>query len=485
MEPYKDLNKNYVNGNWKDGAGSQPIEVLNPFTKESIFTIQSANEADIDDAYAAAAEAQKKWAQMPPSQKRNVFDEAVRVMKERKEEITEWITREIGGTRTKAELEWGLTLENIRVASAYPFETTGKIFPSMIPGKESRMYREPRGVITVITPWNFPMTLSMRSVAPALATGNAVVLKPAEDSPVTGGTLIAKIFEEAGLPEGLLNVMLGKGSEIGDYIVEHPLSELVSFTGSTPVGKGIAQKAGERIKDVSLELGGNNAFVILDDADVDKAADAAIFGKFMHQGQICMAINRILVDKKLSEEFTQKFVDKAKAIKTGNPGDAETELGPVINSGQAEQINAMIDKAIEEGAELMTERKTEGNVIHPVVLTNVTNDMAIAQNEIFGPVATIITFDGDEEGIALANDTNLGLSGAVHSGSTERAMNVARQIKTGMIHINDQSVNDDANAVFGGEKQSGVGRFNGDFVKEKFTTTKWVTVQYEDRQYAL
>lgn len=485
MEPYKDLNRNYINGKWKDGSGSQPIEVLNPFTKETIFTVQSANEADIDDAYAAAAEAQKKWAQIPPSQKRNIFDEAVRVMKERKEEITEWITREIGGTRTKAELEWGLTLENIRVASAYPFETTGKIFPSMIPGKESRMYREPRGVITVITPWNFPMTLSMRSVAPALATGNAVVLKPAEDSPVTGGTLIAKIFEEAGLPEGLLNVMLGKGSEIGDYIVEHPLSELVSFTGSTPVGKGIAQKAGERIKDVSLELGGNNAFVILDDADIDKAADAAIFGKFMHQGQICMAINRILVDKKLSEEFTQKFVDKAKAIKTGNPGDAETELGPVINSGQAEQINAMIDKAIEEGAELMTERKTEGNVIHPVVLTNVTNDMAIAQNEIFGPVATIITFDGDEEGIALANDTNLGLSGAVHSGSTERAMKVARQIKTGMIHINDQSVNDDANAVFGGEKQSGVGRFNGDFVKEKFTTTKWVTVQYEDRQYAL
>lgn len=485
MEPYKDLNRNYINGKWKDGSGSQPIEVLNPFTKETIFTVQSANEADIDDAYAAAAEAQKKWAQMPPSQKRNIFDEAVRVMKERKEEITEWITREIGGTRTKAELEWGLTLENIRVASAYPFETTGKIFPSMIPGKESRMYREPRGVITVITPWNFPMTLSMRSVAPALATGNAVVLKPAEDSPVTGGTLIAKIFEEAGLPEGLLNVMLGKGSEIGDYIVEHPLSELVSFTGSTPVGKGIAQKAGERIKDVSLELGGNNAFVILDDADIDKAVDAAIFGKFMHQGQICMAINRILVDKKLSEEFTQKFVDKAKAIKTGNPGDAETELGPVINSGQAEQINAMIDKAIEEGAELMTERKTEGNVIHPVVLTNVTNDMAIAQNEIFGPVATIITFDGDEEGIALANDTNLGLSGAVHSGSTERAMKVARQIKTGMIHINDQSVNDDANAVFGGEKQSGVGRFNGDFVKEKFTTTKWVTVQYEDRQYAL
>jgi aldehyde dehydrogenase (NAD+) len=406
-------------------------------------------------------------------------------MKERKDEITDWITREIGGTQTKAELEWGLTLENIRVASAYPFEMTGKIFPSMIPGKESRMYREPKGVITVITPWNFPMTLSMRSVAPALATGNAVVLKPAEDSMVTGGTLIAKIFEEAGLPKGLLNVVLGKGSQIGDYIVEHPLSELVSFTGSTPVGKGIAVRAGERMKDVSLELGGNNAFIVLDDADVDKAVEAAIFGKFMHQGQICMAINRILVDKQLVDDFTEKYVAKAKVIKVGDPKDPATELGPVINSQQAEKINAMVDKAIEEGAELLTERKTEDNVIHPVVLGNVTNDMEIAQNEIFGPVATILSFDGDEEGAALANDTNLGLSGAVHSGSTERALKVANRIKTGMIHINDQPINDDANAVFGGEKQSGVGRFNGDFVKEKFTTTKWVTVQHEDREYAL
>lgn len=406
-------------------------------------------------------------------------------MKERKEEIIDWIIRDMGGTRTKAALEWNLVFENIRVASGYPFTVKGEIYPSMIPGKESRMYRDPKGVIAVITPWNFAMTLSMRSVAPALATGNAVVLKPAEDTPVTGGTLIAKIFEEAGLPKGLLNVVLGKGSDIGDYLVEHPVSDLVSFTGSTPVGKGIAVRAGERLKDVSLELGGNNAFVVLDDADVDKAVDAAIFGKFMHQGQICMAINRILVDKSLADEFTEKYVAKAKALKVGDPNDPKTQLGPVINGRQAEKINAMVDKAIENGAELLTNRKTEGNVIHPVVLANVTNDMEIAQNEIFGPVASIITFDGDEEGITLANGTNLGLSGAVHSGDTERALKVAHQVKTGMIHINDQSVNDDANAVFGGEKQSGIGRFNGDFVKEKFTTTKWVTIQHQDREYSL
>lgn len=251
----------------------------------------------------------------PPSQKRNIFDEAAHIIKERKEEIIDWIIRDMGGTRTKAALEWNLVFENIRVASGYPFTVKGEIYPSMIPGKESRMYRDPKGVIAVITPWNFAMTLSMRSVAPALATGNAVVLKPAEDTPVTGGTLIAKIFEEAGLPKGLLNVVLGKGSDIGDYLVEHPVSDLVSFTGSTPVGKGIAVRAGERLKDVSLELGGNNAFVVLDDADVDKAVDAAIFGKFMHQGQICMAINRILVDKSLADEFTEKYVAKPRHLK--------------------------------------------------------------------------------------------------------------------------------------------------------------------------
>jgi aldehyde dehydrogenase (NAD+) len=485
MKPYKDLEKSYINGEWRDGNGKQAIEVLNPYSQEEIFTFQSAGEADIDEAYAAAEEAQKEWASTPPSQKRNIFDEAAHIMKERKEEIIDWIIRDMGGTRTKAALEWNLVFENIRVASGYPFTVKGEIYPSMIPGKESRMYRNPKGVIAVITPWNFAMTLSMRSVAPALATGNAVVLKPAEDTPVTGGTLIAKIFEEAGLPQGLLNVVLGKGSDIGDYLVEHPVSDLVSFTGSTPVGKGIAVRAGERLKDVSLELGGNNAFVVLDDADVDKAVDAAIFGKFMHQGQICMAINRILIDKSLADEFTEKYVAKTEALKVGDPNDPKTQLGPVINGRQAEKINAMVDKAIENGAELLTNRKTEGNVIHPFVLANVTNDMEIAQNEIFGPVASIITFDGDEEGITLANGTNLGLSGAVHSGDTERALKVAHHVKTGMIHINDQSVNDDANAVFGGEKQSGIGRFNGDFVKEKFTTTKWVTIQHQDRKYSL
>lgn len=483
MEPYTDLNKSYINGKWKDGTGSQAVDMLNPYSGETIFTFQTASEADIDEAYEAAQIAQKEWAKTTPSKKRNVIDKAIRIMQDRKEELTDWMIRESGSTQLKAATEWDLAYEALRVAASYPYNMKGEIYPSLIPGKESRMYRDPRGVITVITPWNFPMNLSMRSIAPALATGNAVVLKPAEDTPVTGGTIIAKIFEQAGLPKGLFNVVLGKGSDIGDYLVEHPVSELVSFTGSTPVGKGIAVRAGERMKEVSLELGGNNAFIALDDIDVNKAVDAAIYGRFMHQGQICMSANRILVDEAVLEPFTQKFVDKVKTLKAGDPSDPETVIGPIINRRQVEKINGLIDESIEAGAEPLTDRKTDGNVIHPLVLGSVTNDMSAAKNETFGPVAPIIAFNGDEEAITLANDTTQGLSGAVYSGDAERALKVARNIKTGMIHINDQPVNDDANAIFGGEKQSGIGRFDGDFVMKKFTTTQWVTVQHEERQY--
>ncbi len=484
MSKYKDLDQIFIDGKWSGGSSNSDMENLNPYTKKSIFKIKGANKDDVDKAYKAAAKAQKEWAETTPSIKRNIFDKAVSIMNDRKDEIKDWIIKESGGTNVKAETEWMIAMESLRVSSSYPYEVNGKIFPSMVPGKESRMYRKPLGVVTVISPWNFALNLTMRSVAPALATGNAVVLKPAGFTPVTGATLVAKIFEEAGLPKGLLNVVLGKGSEIGDYLVEHPTTKLVSFTGSTPVGRGIAEKAGSQFKKLSLELGGNNVHIVLDDADVDNAVDAAIFGKFMHQGQICMGINRILIADKIYDTFTDKFLEKAKALKVGDPSDENTSVGPIIDESQVEKISDMIDQAVKDGAKMLTDKKIEGNLIHPVVFSEVKNEMDIAQNEIFGPVALLIKFKDDEEAIKMANDTELGLSGAVHSGNTERALYVAKHIETGMVHINDQPVNDDANAVFGGEKNSGVGRFNGEFVKEEFTTTQWITVQHEKRDYA-
>lgn len=484
MNAYQDLDKSYINGTWRDGKGETTVTVSNPYNQEALFNFKSANKADIDEAYESAKKAQQEWAEIPPPGKRNIFDAAAQIMQERKEEITEWCTRESGGTKAKAEIEWMIAFEGLRVAASYPYTVDGKIFPSPIPGKESRMYREPRGVITVISPWNFPLNLSLRSVAPALATGNAVVLKPAKQTPATGATILGKIFEEVGLPAGLFNIVLGKGSEIGDTIVEHSDSDMISFTGSTSVGKQIAGKAAEQVKKVSLELGGNNAMIILDDADIDSAVSAALYGKYMHQGQICMGTNRLLIDESIRETFTEAFVEKARALQVGDPSDPDTEIGPVIDSDQADGIMKLVDDTVEAGAELLTEKKRDGNLIHPIVLGGVTNDMPAASQEIFGPVAPLITFTDEEEAISLANDTPQGLSGAVSSRDTERALRIARRLKTGMVHINDQPVNDDPNAMFGGEKQSGLGRFNGEFIKEEFTTTKWVTVQHEVREYA-
>lgn len=297
---------------WRAGSSGEKRADTDPWTGETLTEIAQADAGDLDEAYDTASRAQREWAARPPSGRAGVLRRAADVMSWRKDEIIEWLVRETGGTLAKAELEWSQALAVLWEAASMPHHVEGKIMPSDVPGKESRVYREPVGVVAVISPWNFPMQLSNRSVAPALAVGNAVVLKPAGDTPVTGGLLLARIYEEAGLPPGLLSVLIGSGSEIGDAIVQHPAAKVVSFTGSTKVGEGIAQKAA--LKRTALELGGNGPVVILDDADLKLAVDAAIFGSFFHQGQICMIANRIIVDAGIYDDFVERFVARAKSL---------------------------------------------------------------------------------------------------------------------------------------------------------------------------
>ncbi|MFJ3335211.1 aldehyde dehydrogenase family protein [Streptomyces sp. NPDC086766] len=475
---FTDLAQQYIDGEWRPGTGSWDIIDFNPYDDEKLASITIATVDEVDQAYRAAARAQKEWAATNAYSRRAVFEKALRLIEEREQEIAEVITAELGGTRLKAGFELHLAKEFLRESIHLALRPEGRIIPSPIDGKENRVYRVPVGVVGVISPFNFPFLLSIKSVAPALALGNAVVLKPHQNTPITGGSLLAKIFEDAGLPGGLLNVVITDIAEIGDAFIEHPIPKVISFTGSDAVGRHVATVCASHFKRSVLELGGNSALVVLDDADVDYAVDAAVFSRFVHQGQVCMAANRVLVDRSVADEFTEKFVAKVGSLKVGDPRDPETVIGPLINSSQADAVCGAVEQAIAEGATALVRGTASDNLVAPTVLTDVPAGSALLQQEIFGPVAFVLPFDGEEEAVRIVNDTPYGLSGAVHTGDIERGVRFAQQIDTGMFHVNDGTVHDEPLVPFGGEKHSGLGRLNGETTLEAFTTVKWISVQH-------
>ncbi|MEV6168344.1 aldehyde dehydrogenase family protein [Streptomyces sp. NPDC051954] len=475
---FTDLAQQYIDGEWRPGTGSWDIIDFNPYDGEKLASITIATVDEVDEAYQAAARAQKEWGATNPYARRAVFEKALRLIEEREQEITEVIIAELGGTHLKAGFELHLAKEFLREAIHLALRPEGKIIPSPVDGKENRVYRVPVGVVGVISPFNFPLLLSLKSVAPALALGNGVVLKPHQNTPICGGSLVAKIFEDAGLPAGLLNVVITDIAEIGDAFIEHPIPKVISFTGSDKVGRHVATVCASLFKRSILELGGNSALVVLDDADIDYAVDAAVFSRYVHQGQVCMAANRVLVDRTVADAFTEKFVAKVRTLKVGDPRDPQTIIGPVINSSQADALSATVEQAIADGATALVHGTTTDNLVEPSVLTNVPADSPLLKQEVFGPVAFLITFDGEEEAVRLVNDTPYGLSGAVHTGNIERGVNFAKQIDTGMFHVNDGTVHDEPIVPFGGEKNSGLGRLNGETMLDAFTTTKWISVQH-------
>lgn len=475
---FTDLAQQYIDGEWRQGTGSWDIIDFNPYNGEKLASITIATVDEVDEAYLAARRAQKEWATTNPYARRAVFEKALRIIEEREAEITEVIIAELGGTHLKAGFELHLAKEFLRESIQLALRPEGKILPSPIDGKENRLYRVPVGVVGVISPFNFPFLLSLKSVAPALALGNGVVLKPHQNTPIVGGSLVAKIFEDAGLPGGLLNVVITDIAEIGDAFIEHPVPKVISFTGSDKVGRHVATVCASHFKSVVLELGGNSALVVLDDADIDYAVDAAVFSRYVHQGQVCMAANRVLVDRSIADEFTEKFVAKVRTLKVGDPSDPQTIIGPVINSSQADSITGAVDQAIAEGATALVRGATTDNLVEPTVLTDLPADSAILRQEIFGPVALLVTFDGEEEAVRIVNDTPYGLSGAVHTADVERGVAFAKQIDTGMFHVNDGTVHDEPLVPFGGEKHSGIGRLNGETTVDAFTTQKWISVQH-------
>ncbi|WP_232700308.1 aldehyde dehydrogenase family protein [Halobacterium wangiae] len=473
----------YIDGEYVPPTDDDTLSVEDPSTREQFTEVPAGTTDDVDAAYEAAAAAQEAWAAKPPQQRASVVRTVQDLLKEHRDEVLDLLAAESGSTRTKGMAEFYTAVGISGEAASFPTRMSGDHHESTVAGKENIVVREPKGVVGVISPWNFPMHLSTRAVAPAIAAGNSVVLKPATNTPVTGGLLLAKLFEAAGLPDGVLNVVTGRGSEVGDRVAGHPEADVVAFTGSTEVGKHVAGTAAQNLATPAMELGGNNVHVVTEDADLDRAVDGGVFGSFLHSGQVCISVNRHLVHEDVYDEYVERLTERADSLPTGSAHDPQTVVGPIIDESQRDQILDYVEETVDAGATLETGGGHDGLVVEPTVLSDATNDMAAACNEHFGPVAPVIPFSDDDEAVEMANSTDYGLSGSVHAGDVGRARDIADGIDTGMVHINDQPINDEPHVPFGGVGDSGMGRYNGEAVLEEFTEQKWISVQRDERDY--
>ncbi|WP_328771820.1 aldehyde dehydrogenase family protein [Streptomyces sp. NBC_00286] len=462
-------------GGWRQsGGGTQPVN--EPATGERLAAVGVAAPADVARAGALAARAQRAWAEVAPQGRAEVLLRAARVLRDNSGAIREWIVRESGGVPAKGDYEIAAGLSQLAQAAGLASLPRGEILSPPTPGQASYAWRVPLGVVGVINPWNAPLLFAMRALAPALVLGNAVLLKPDPHTPVSGGVVVARLFEDAGLPEGLLHVLPG-GTGTGEAVVADPHVAMVAFTGSTEAGRAVARAAGDGLKQVALELGGKNSIVVLDDADVDAAAAAGAMSSFGYQGQACVAAGRHLVHADLVEPYTEALIGQAKALRVGDPREKGVALGPVISERQAARIERIVDESVAAGARVLAGGRRDGLFYPPTVLDHVERTMPAFTEEIFGPVAPVVAFRTDTEAVEIANDTEYGLTAAVHSRSVARAAAIAEQLRTGMVHLNDVSAKDAASAPFGGMGASGNGsRIGGTANLEQFTQWRWMTV---------
>jgi len=473
----------YIDGRWRTGTGT--FADLNPSDNSVWATIPDGGRSETRSAIEAAQEAFYEWAEMPFNHRANHLLKVAEIWESRIPDFVAAMQSEGGGWVGKGKFEGGYVAEVFRAAAAMTYGAIGEVLPSEH-GKFSTAVRYPMGVVAVISPWNFPGILSSRGFAFPLAAGNTIVLKPSEDTPYCGGLFFAEVMEEAGIPKGVFNVITCSRENVvnmGDELIENPLVKGVSFTGSTQVGRSIAAKCGAYLKKCCVELGGKDSLIVRADADMERATQAANFGSFMHQGQICMSVEKVLVQRSIFNEFLEKFVARAARLKVGNTADPENVIGPLINDRQVDRVKSQLEDAIAKGAKVELGGKIEGRFVYPTILTGVTPAMLVYQDETFGPVVPVIPFETDEEAISIANDTEYGLSSGIITADEEKALQMARQLETGMCHVNCSSVNDEPNVPFGGTKASGLGRHGGRWSMETFTDTRWITLERGGRHF--
>jgi acyl-CoA reductase-like NAD-dependent aldehyde dehydrogenase len=473
-----------VDGEAMDARSGATFERRDPYTGKVATRAPAAGVADAIAAVDAAQAAFPAWSEVGPNQRRSLLLKASEIMASKTAEFTRLVIEEIGSTKGWAGFNVMLASQMLREAASMTTQVGGEVIPSDKPGTLAMAIRQPAGVVLGIAPWNAPVILATRAIAMPLACGNTVVLKASELSPGVH-QLIGQVMAEAGLPKGVVNVVTNAPADaavIVEALIAHPAVRRVNFTGSTRVGRMIAELAGRHLKPALLELGGKAPLIVLDDADLDAAVNAVAFGAFMNQGQICMATERIVVDEKVADAFVGKLAAKSAKLTAGNPRD-HVVLGSLVDLAPAERMDDLIADAVAKGGKVVVGGTRKGTVVDATIIDRVTRGMRIYDEESFGPVKPVIRVDSVAEAVRVANDTDYGLAAAVFTRDIMRGMAVARQIRSGICHINGPTVSDEAQMPFGGVGASGYGRFGGKYVIDAFTDLRWLTIEDPNQHY--
>ncbi len=460
---------------------------LNPITQDIASSAEAMTPEQARAVVDRAAQAFPGWSEQGPNARRNLLMKAAEALEARREQLIESMMAETAATATWAMFNMMLAVSMVREAASITTQISGEVIPSDTPGCLAMAVREPAGVVLGIAPWNAPVILAVRAIAVPLACGNTVVLKASELCPRTQ-TLIIEAFGAAGLPPGVVNVVTNAPEQAADVVgalIDHPAVRRINFTGSTAVGRIIARRAAEHLKPCLLELGGKAPLIVLEDADLDEAVKAAAFGAFMHQGQICMSTERLIVVEGIADEFLRRFSTKARSLASGDPREGKTPLGAVAGLKTVRHVNALIDDATSKGAKVVVGGRAEGVVMPATVVDHVSATMSLYRDESFGPIVAVIRARDEADAIRLANDSEYGLAAAVFTRDTARGLRVARQIRSGICHVNGATVNDEAQMPFGGVGASGYGRFGGRAGIDQFTELRWITVHTQPGRYPI
>ncbi len=467
-------------------SGGATFERIHPTTGEVITRAAAGGDKDAEAAVDSAQIAFQSWSATGPTERRRILSKAADLLEARTPQFIEVMAKEVGASELWAGFNVMLAANLFREAASLATQIQGETIPTDKPGALSMTVRQPVGVILSIAPWNGPVVLAARAIAYPIVCGNTVVFRASEISPKTH-TLIVEALVDAGLPPGVVNIITNApkdAPEVIDALISHKSVRRINFTGSTRVGRIIAEKAGRHLKRCLLELGGKSPLVVLEDADIDEAVKAAVFGSFLYQGQICMSTERIIVDAKVADEFVAKFAARARELPVGDPAkEAACVIGPMVVHESGDRLNRMIDDAVSKGAKLATGGHADGAKMPATIVDHVTPEMRIYDEETFGPITTVVRAKDTEDAVRIANDTAYGLSSGVFGRDVTRALSVAMRINTGSCHINGATVQNEAQAPYGGTKDSGYGRFDGRAVIDEFTEVKWITIEPSQQQY--